>query len=282
MSELSVVKTMRLREIAAPTSCRSINLTESAGADLPQPGRDLRARAARRSASSPGARSRAHPDDLRSSSAPRPPAAPTCPGMSDYAVFVKEQAPGVPRRAAAGEDGDRRGRRRGVARRRRDAQPRLAACRDYLADDELDAIRIGREIVAHLNWRKLGLRRRARRSSRRSYDPDELLGIASADVRRPFDVREVIARIVDGSRFEEFKPLYGTTLVSGLGAHPRLPGRHPRQQRHPLLRVVAEGRAVHPALQPDRHAARSSCRTSPASWSARSTSRAASSRTARS
>ena len=47
------------------------------------------------------------------------------------------------------------------------------------------------------------------------YDPDELLGIASIDVRKPFDVREVIARIVDGSRFDEFKPTYGTTLVTG-------------------------------------------------------------------
>ena len=65
-----------------------------------------------------------------------------------------------------------------------------------------------------LNWRKLGWSKRVPVEEPR-YDPDELLGIASIDVRKPFDVREVIARIVDGSRFHEFKPTYGTTLVTG-------------------------------------------------------------------
>ena len=91
---------------------------------------------------------------------------------------------------------------------------RVSGVSDYLADDERDAIRLGREIVAHLNWRKRGRSKRVAVEAPR-YDPDELLGIASPDVRKPFDVREVIARIVDGSRFSEFKPLYGTTLVSG-------------------------------------------------------------------
>jgi acyl-CoA carboxylase subunit beta len=96
---------------------------------------------------------------------------------------------------------------------------------DYLARDERDAIRIGREIVAHLEWKK-GAGQTAPEPPKYEpprYDPEELLGIASPDIKVPFDQREVIARIVDGSRFSEFKPLYGTTLVCGwarLHGHP--------------------------------------------------------------
>ena len=85
---------------------------------------------------------------------------------------------------------------------------------DYLAIDEADALRIGRDIVGHLNWRKRGPGP-AQPAAPPRYDADELLGIASADVKVPFEAREVIARIVDGSEFEEFKPLYGSTLVTG-------------------------------------------------------------------
>jgi acyl-CoA carboxylase subunit beta len=91
---------------------------------------------------------------------------------------------------------------------------RVSGVSDYLAHDELDAIRIGREIVAQLNFRKLGKSKLVPVEPPR-YDPDELLGVTSFDVRKPFDVREVIARVVDGSCFHEFKPLYGTTLVTG-------------------------------------------------------------------
>jgi acetyl-CoA carboxylase carboxyltransferase component len=91
---------------------------------------------------------------------------------------------------------------------------RVSGVSDYLARDERDAIRIGREIVAQLNWRKQGIAKRIA-VEEPLYDPDELLGLTSFDVRQPFDVKEVIARIVDGSRFHEFKPTYGTTLVTG-------------------------------------------------------------------
>jgi acetyl-CoA carboxylase carboxyltransferase component len=91
---------------------------------------------------------------------------------------------------------------------------RTSGLADYLAADEPDALRIGRDIVGHLNWRKLGPGP-SRPPVAPAYDPEELLGIASADVRVPFEVREVIARLVDSSEFEEFKPLYGTTLVTG-------------------------------------------------------------------
>jgi acetyl-CoA carboxylase carboxyltransferase component len=90
----------------------------------------------------------------------------------------------------------------------------ISGVSDYLAEDELDAIRLGREIVAHLDWKKHATPR-PRPVEVPLYDQDELLGIASADVRVPFDQREVIARIVDGSRFSEFKPLYGKTMLCG-------------------------------------------------------------------
>jgi acetyl-CoA carboxylase carboxyltransferase component len=99
---------------------------------------------------------------------------------------------------------------------------RTSGLADYLADTEIEALAIGRRIVAHLGWRKLGSEPTSAPSDPR-YDQDELLGAASADIRVPFDVRELLARIVDGSEFEEFKPLYGTTLVCGwtsLGGFP--------------------------------------------------------------
>jgi acetyl-CoA carboxylase carboxyltransferase component len=71
-----------------------------------------------------------------------------------------------------------------------------------------------REVVAHLNWRKLGPGPTPPPDPP-AYDAEELLGIVPKDLKAPFDIREVVARIVDGSRFEEFKPLYGPTLVTG-------------------------------------------------------------------
>ena len=85
---------------------------------------------------------------------------------------------------------------------------------DVLAVDEEDCIRIGRRIMARLNWRKLGPGP-TQSPTPPLRDPDQLLGIASVDPKVPFDPRDVIARIVDGSAFDEFKPLYGTSLVTG-------------------------------------------------------------------
>ena len=93
---------------------------------------------------------------------------------------------------------------------------RTSGLADYLALDEPDALRIGRQIVEHLRWRKAGPGP-DRAPIDPAYDPDDLLGIPGADVRQPFEAREVLARILDGSEFEEFKPLYGTTLVTGWG-----------------------------------------------------------------
>jgi acetyl-CoA carboxylase carboxyltransferase component len=91
---------------------------------------------------------------------------------------------------------------------------RVSGLADHFAVDERDAIRLGRRIVSELNWRKLGPAP-SLPADEPAYDPDELLGIAPADIRVPFDPREVLARVVDGSRFGEYKPEYGTSLVTG-------------------------------------------------------------------
>jgi acetyl-CoA carboxylase carboxyltransferase component len=91
---------------------------------------------------------------------------------------------------------------------------RVSGLADYLARDEHDALRIGRQIVRRLNWRKRGFVPPAT-GCEPLYDEDELLGIVPEDLKIPFDPREVIARIVDGSDFDEFKPLYGGSLVTG-------------------------------------------------------------------
>lgn len=135
------------------------------------------------------------------------------PGMCDYSVLVDQQAKvflgGPPLvKMATGEDADDES--LGGA----DMHSRVSGVADYFAVDELDCIRLGRQIVADLHWRKLGPRPRGPVEEPR-YDPDELLGIVSADFRVPFDPREVIARVVDGSRFDEYKSRYGTSLVTG-------------------------------------------------------------------
>jgi acetyl-CoA carboxylase carboxyltransferase component len=91
---------------------------------------------------------------------------------------------------------------------------RVSGLADYFALDEMDALRIGRQIVRRLNQRKRGPGRRGPGKPPR-LDPEQLLGIPSADPRLPFDPRDVIARLVDDSDFDEFKPLYGTSLVTG-------------------------------------------------------------------
>jgi acetyl-CoA carboxylase carboxyltransferase component len=95
-----------------------------------------------------------------------------------------------------------------------DVHARISGVADYLAEDDADAIRILREIVEGLNRRK---RVPAELAAPQDplYPAEELYGLLPRDLRRPFEVREVIARLVDGSRFHEFKPLYGSTLVCG-------------------------------------------------------------------
>lgn len=135
------------------------------------------------------------------------------PGMCDYAVLVDKQAKvflgGPPLvKMATGEESDDES--LGGA----DMHTRVSGLGDYFAVDEVDAIRIGRDIVAHLNWHKLGPGP-TQPADEPLYDAEELLGVASGDSRVPFDPREVIARIADGSRFSEYKPRWGTSLATG-------------------------------------------------------------------
>jgi acetyl-CoA carboxylase carboxyltransferase component len=79
----------------------------------------------------------------------------------------------------------------------------------------MDALRLCREAISHLNRRKAGPAPITACPDPPLYDPEELLGLISHDLREPIDIRDVMARVVDGSRFEEFKSRYGTTLVCG-------------------------------------------------------------------
>ena len=94
--------------------------------------------------------------------------------------------------------------------------PKESGVADHYAENEVEALGMVREIVSHLNVdpkQRLDFRT----ASPPAHDPEDLLGIIPEDNRTPFDVREVIARILDSSDFHEFKPRYGTTLVCGFG-----------------------------------------------------------------
>lgn len=135
------------------------------------------------------------------------------PAMSDEAIIVKNQGTiflgGPPLvKAAIGEVVSAEDLGGG------DVHTRLSGVADHLADNDLHALALARSIVGHLNWRKPDqLRLQPPRAP--LFDPAELHGIIPTDARKPFDVREIIARIVDASEFDEFKARFGTTLVTG-------------------------------------------------------------------
>ena len=135
------------------------------------------------------------------------------PGMSDYNIFIKEKSKvflaGPPLvKMATGEESNSE--TLGGAQ----MHSEVSGLSDYLAEDEMDAIRMCREVVSHLNWRKPGPPP-SMISEEPIHDPEELLGLLGEDLKTPLDIREVIARFVDGSCFEEFKPLFGPTMVCG-------------------------------------------------------------------
>jgi len=136
------------------------------------------------------------------------------PGMSDYNIFVRGGAKvflgGPPLvKVATGEDAADE--ELGGAQ----MHATVSGLADYLAEDEREAIRMAREVVSHLHWRKQGPGPVTAAPEPPRYDPEELLGLMPIDLRTPVDAREIIARVVDGSKFEEFKPLYGPSLVTG-------------------------------------------------------------------
>jgi acetyl-CoA carboxylase carboxyltransferase component len=133
--------------------------------------------------------------------------------MSDEAVIVKNQGTiflgGPPLvKAATGEEVTAEELGGG------DVHTRISGVADHLADDDAHALEIARDIVSHLG---MGTRAALELLDPEPprYDPEEIYGLLPRDLRTPYEVRELIARLVDGSRFHEFKARYGTTLVTG-------------------------------------------------------------------
>ena len=135
------------------------------------------------------------------------------PAMSDVTIIVKDQGTiflaGPPLvKAATGEEVTAEDLGGG------DVHTRLSGVADYLAEDDYHALELARRAVAGFNRTKPGSVV-WQSPEEPAYDPEEILGAVPADLRTPYDIREVIARVVDGSRFDEFKPRFGDTLVTG-------------------------------------------------------------------
>lgn len=209
-----VAKQLRALEIARFNRLPVMNLTESGGADLPNQARIF----------VPGGKTFYDLTTLSAAGIPTitlvfgssTAGGAYVPGMSDYTIFVKGRAKvflgGPPLvKMAIDEDADEE------ALGGAEMHARESGLADYLAVDEKDAIRLGRQVVARLNWRKLGPGP-SMPISEPLYDREELLGCAPPETQTPVDAREILARVLDGSVFDEFKPLYGTTLVTGWGS----------------------------------------------------------------
>ncbi len=135
------------------------------------------------------------------------------PAMSDEAIIVRNQGTiflaGPPLvKAATGEEVTAEDLGGGVV------HTRISGVADHLAENDAHALYLARRIVAQLNSVK-SISLDVQPTVQPAYDPDEIYGVIPSDTRKPYDVREVIARLVDGSSLDEFKPTYGTTLVAG-------------------------------------------------------------------
>jgi acetyl-CoA carboxylase carboxyltransferase component len=206
----SLRKTLRMHEIALANRLPVISLVESGGADLPTqkevfiPGGAVFRNLTRLSAQGIPTIALVFGNSTAGGA--------YLPGMSDYVVMIEKRSKvflaGPPLvKAATGEESDDES--LGGA----EMHARVSGLADFLAADEQDAVRLGRRIVARLNWRKAGAPPRTTQPPR--YATDDLLSIVPPGLKAPFDPREVIARIVDDSDFDEVKPLYGRSLVTG-------------------------------------------------------------------
>ena len=207
-------KALRAQEIALVNRLPLINLVESGGADLPT----------QADAFIPGGATFRNLTRLSAHGIPTvalvfgnsTAGGAYVPGMSDYNVFVEGRAkvflggPPLVKMDTGEESGDEE---LGGA----EMHARVSGLSDYLAVDEPDALRLGRTILRDLNWRKLGPGP-AEEPREPLHDPEDLVSLVPTDPKVPFDPREVLARVLDGSRYEEFKPLYGSALTTGWGS----------------------------------------------------------------
>lgn len=210
INPISVTKILRAMDIARENRLPLLFLVESGGADLPSQGEFyLR-----------GGNQFRHLTQMSAMGVPTvalvfgnaTAGGAYVPGMCDYTIMIKNRSKvflgGPPLvKMATGEESDDET-LGGAEMHARDS----GLC-DYLANDEMDCIRLARQIISDLGWRKLGPPPGP--VVEPLEDPEELLGIASGDPKVPFDIREVLARIVDGSEFDEFKPNYGQALLTG-------------------------------------------------------------------
>ncbi len=215
---LTVAKHLRAQEIAEENHLPCVYLVDSGGANLPQqdevfPGRDHFGRI--------------FYNQARMSAKGIPQIAVvmgSCtaggayvPAMSDQTIIVKDQGTiflaGPPLvKEATGEVVDAQTLGGG------DTHTRLSGVADYLADNDEHALELARQIIRHLPKPTSYLPRATDTYQAPLYDAEDIMGLIPADAKTPYDVREVIARIVDGSEFEEFKARFGTTLVCGFAS----------------------------------------------------------------
>ncbi|OHC44777.1 MAG: methylcrotonoyl-CoA carboxylase [Rhodobacteraceae bacterium GWE1_64_9] len=211
---MTVKKHLRAQEIAAECALPCVYLVDSGGANLPNqdevfPDRDHFGRI--------------FYNQARMSAAGIPQIAVvmgSCtaggayvPAMSDVTIIVRDQGTiflaGPPLvKAATGEVVTAEDLGGG------DVHTRLSGVADYLAEDDAHALALARRALSHLNRAKPATVQ-WQSPEDPAYDPEEILGVVPGDLRTPYDIREVIARVVDGSRFDEFKPRFGETLVTG-------------------------------------------------------------------
>ena len=207
----SVKKTLRSFDICEQNRLPHVTLVESGGADLPRQSEIF----------IPGGATFRRLTELSKAGVPTvalvfgnsTAGGAYMPAMCDYSVFVKGGAkvflggPPLVKMATGEESTDEE---LGGA----EMHSRVSGLSDYLALDERDALRLGREIVANLGWEKHGPPP-SDHVEPPLYDTEDLLGLAPADLKIPVDMREILARIVDGSQMHEFKPAYGSNLITG-------------------------------------------------------------------
>ena len=211
---ITVKKHLRAQEIAAQNRLPCVYLVDSGGANLPMqdevfPDREHFGRIFFNQANMSAARIPQVAVVMGSCTA----GGAYVPAMSDEAVIVRNQGTiflgGPPLvKAATGEVVSAED--LGGA----DVHTRVSGVADHFAENDHHALHICRRIVANLNWRK-PVSLEVATPEEPLYDPEEIYGAVPVDTRKPLEVREVIARLVDGSRLDEFKARYGTTLVTG-------------------------------------------------------------------